>query len=185
MLKQEDWRYDRVPEIMDGMNIADFIDEDILRRLEELEREEEAASDVMEEDVEALTEEQLGALKAIRKKKDESIVEGRMKPSNPIPRSKRPTQLGALESHLEGMGIKMGDETRQRMRSQSRTRKRGLSTHSDMEDEEEGPERKKMTRSESRARSMSVVSVRKGEGFKDVDVSIRISSLFGSLVLII
>ncbi len=33
-----------MPEIMDGHNIADFIDADILQRLDELEREEEEAA---------------------------------------------------------------------------------------------------------------------------------------------
>jgi nucleolar GTP-binding protein len=42
MLDKEEWRYDFVPEIMDGKNIADFIDPDIERRLAELEREEES-----------------------------------------------------------------------------------------------------------------------------------------------
>lgn len=41
VLDNPDWKYDLVPEIMDGKNIADFVDADILQRLEELEREEE------------------------------------------------------------------------------------------------------------------------------------------------
>lgn len=36
-----DWRYDIVPEIMDGKNIADFVDSDILKKIEALEKEEE------------------------------------------------------------------------------------------------------------------------------------------------
>lgn len=35
------WKEDVIPEIMDGKNIADFIDPDILEKLEALEREEE------------------------------------------------------------------------------------------------------------------------------------------------
>jgi len=41
-LKDESWKYDDIPEIMDGKNVADFIDPDIMEKLEELEREEEA-----------------------------------------------------------------------------------------------------------------------------------------------
>ena len=41
MLKDETWKYDIVPEFMDGKNIADFVDPDILLRLDELEKEEE------------------------------------------------------------------------------------------------------------------------------------------------
>ena len=41
LLENPDWKYDIVPEIIDGKNIADFIDPDIMDRLEELEREED------------------------------------------------------------------------------------------------------------------------------------------------
>ena len=41
ILENPDWKYDIVPEIIDGKNIADFIDPDIMDRLEELEREED------------------------------------------------------------------------------------------------------------------------------------------------
>ena len=34
MLDNPDWKYDLVPEIMDGKNIGDFVDADILERLE-------------------------------------------------------------------------------------------------------------------------------------------------------
>lgn len=36
----EEWRYDAVPEIYNGKNIADFVDQDIWDKLEELEKEE-------------------------------------------------------------------------------------------------------------------------------------------------
>lgn len=40
-LINESERYDDIPEILDGKNIADYIDPDIMKKLEELEREEE------------------------------------------------------------------------------------------------------------------------------------------------
>lgn len=40
-MEKEEWKYDVVPEIVDGKNIGDFVDKDILEKLEELEREEE------------------------------------------------------------------------------------------------------------------------------------------------
>jgi nucleolar GTP-binding protein len=74
-LKNPEWRFDIMPEIMDGHNIADFIDPEILQRLEELEKEEELreqeASNTMdadEDDIE-LTEEQQDTVKQIREKK--------------------------------------------------------------------------------------------------------------------
>ncbi|KZT04220.1 GTP binding protein 4 [Laetiporus sulphureus 93-53] len=41
MLADPEWKMDIMPEIMDGKNVADFIDPDILEKLEALEREEE------------------------------------------------------------------------------------------------------------------------------------------------
>lgn len=41
LLANEEWKFDIMPEIMDGKNIADFIDPDIAEKLEALEREEE------------------------------------------------------------------------------------------------------------------------------------------------
>ena len=44
MLEKSEWKFDIMPEIMDGKNIADFIDLDIEEKLEALEREEEKLS---------------------------------------------------------------------------------------------------------------------------------------------
>ncbi|KAF8312872.1 P-loop containing nucleoside triphosphate hydrolase protein [Clavulina sp. PMI_390] len=41
LLANDEWKYDVIPEIMDGKNVADFVDPDILEKLEALEREEE------------------------------------------------------------------------------------------------------------------------------------------------
>jgi nucleolar GTP-binding protein len=40
LLEDDAWKYDIMPEIMDGHNVADFIDPDIDAKLAELEREE-------------------------------------------------------------------------------------------------------------------------------------------------
>lgn len=40
-LENEEWKYDIIPEIMDGKNVADFLDPDIEAKLDALEREEE------------------------------------------------------------------------------------------------------------------------------------------------
>ena len=41
MLENDEWKNNIMPEIMDGKNIADFIDPDILEKLDALEREKE------------------------------------------------------------------------------------------------------------------------------------------------
>ena len=41
LLKNPEWKQDVIPELWQGKNIADFIDPDILEKLDALEREEE------------------------------------------------------------------------------------------------------------------------------------------------
>lgn len=48
ILENSDWKYDFVPEIMDGKNIADYVDPEILRKLEDLEKEEEMMDNILE-----------------------------------------------------------------------------------------------------------------------------------------
>ena len=48
MLDKEEWKYDIRPEIMDGKNIADFVDADILFKLDQLEREEEMMQNIID-----------------------------------------------------------------------------------------------------------------------------------------
>lgn len=74
-LKDDNWKFDTIPEIMDGKNIADFVDPDILTKLEELEKEEEQtvaemeAAKMDEEPESDLDEEEEAAVEAIREKK--------------------------------------------------------------------------------------------------------------------
>lgn len=41
-LENDSWKYDIMPEIMDGRNVADFVDPDIEAQLAQLEKEEDA-----------------------------------------------------------------------------------------------------------------------------------------------
>lgn len=73
ILDNPEWKYDIIPEFMDGKNIADFVDVDIEKRLAELEAEEEvleaaaqARGDMMAEGDSDLEEEQKEQVKQIR-----------------------------------------------------------------------------------------------------------------------
>ena len=59
ILEDESQRYDVMPEIIEGKNVADFIDPDIMRKLEELEKEEELRVEAGEYDSEPEDEETL------------------------------------------------------------------------------------------------------------------------------
>lgn len=74
-LKDDEWRFDAIPQILDGKNIADYVDPDIdakLARLEEEEAqlvEEEAAAAMGEDPESDLDEEESAAIEAIRERK--------------------------------------------------------------------------------------------------------------------
>lgn len=106
----EEWRYDNIPEISNGKNVADFIDPDILQRLEELEAEEEARTiageyDSPEED-EALVEVRQQA-KAIRGKKEGMKLTNRMKHTGNKVHISRVAlaKNDTMKQHLEEMGL--------------------------------------------------------------------------------
>jgi len=74
-LKDDDWKFDAIPEIFDGKNIADYIDPEIEAKLEALEREEdqlaaELEAAAMDEELDSdLDEEEEAAVMAIRERK--------------------------------------------------------------------------------------------------------------------
>lgn len=47
MLEKTEWKYDIRPEFMDGKNIADYVDADILAKLDQLEHEEEEMDQIV------------------------------------------------------------------------------------------------------------------------------------------
>lgn len=74
-LKDNEWKFDAIPEIVDGKNIADYIDPDIEKKLEELEVEEDQlvaeleAQRMGEEPESDLDSEEEAAVEAIRDRK--------------------------------------------------------------------------------------------------------------------
>lgn len=83
MLRDQDWRHDIIPELMDGHNVADFIDPEIEERLARLDAEEEAAEQAgTYAQGPELTEEQramLTSLKHLKSKQRAAIAEHRQK----------------------------------------------------------------------------------------------------------
>ncbi|KAL3908258.1 MAG: hypothetical protein SGARI_003144 [Bacillariaceae sp.] len=74
-LKDEEWKFDAIPEIIDGKNIADYVDPDVEKKLLELELEEEQlmkeleAQRMGEEPESDLDSEEEAAVEAIRDRK--------------------------------------------------------------------------------------------------------------------
>jgi len=189
ILAHDEWKEDVLPEILDGHNVYDFIDPDILQRLEELEQEEgirqaEEGDDDFEMDGEELTPEEKEALAEIRKKKSLLIQEHRMKKSTAESRPTVPRKFDKdrkfttkrMGRQLSAMGVdpaKAINRLRERSLS-SRGRKRERSTDRGhdgdaMDMDVDQPNKKLRLRSTSRSRSRSRPpnEVVPGEGFKD------------------
>lgn len=134
LLKNPEWRFDIIPEIIDGKNIADFLDPDIEELLDRLEQEEveqlqEIANSMDDDDEIQLTEEEQALLKEVKETKAIMIKDSRLKQRNnnaPLPRKAMAdrNQPSDLEKHLTDMGI---DPSRAVSRARSVSRGRSSS----------------------------------------------------------
>ncbi|XP_066483165.1 GTP-binding protein 4 [Tiliqua scincoides] len=134
-LMQSSEKYDRIPELWEGHNIADYIDPDIMKKLEQLEEEEqlrqaagEYDSDSESEDEEMMEIRQLA--QQIREKKKLKFLESKEKDTQgpKMPRTARKVQRKTLEKEMSDLGLDMTgkDEAHYiaQTRSRSVTRKR-------------------------------------------------------------
>lgn len=165
-LEDDDWRFDAIPEIMNGKNIADFVDPDIMTKLEELEREEEqivaelnAAN--MDEEESVLDEEEEAAVEAIRahkkklkiKRQEEKTQNRPMMPKAIRGRSKDKHSKGVLNAEViseklgslgvdatkmleRGRNAERTERGRKRERSLSRRHKQATADAANSEDVE-------------------------------------------------
>ncbi|KAJ3191369.1 Nucleolar GTP-binding protein 1 [Irineochytrium annulatum] len=162
LLADPSWKYDAIPEIMDGKNVADFLDPDIEARLEALEREEERlvaegfyeeddVDDMMEDEDEEMLRE---AVKEVEQKRMEIIHDARLKkgknrPSIPQKIKAKSRTLGDMAAKLKNQGVEVDEEA---MRSRSLVRKRARSeSRGPGGDDERGAS---MARSQSMAGSL-------------------------------
>ncbi|ORX85722.1 GTP binding protein 4 [Anaeromyces robustus] len=134
ILKNDEWKYDVIPEIMDGKNVADFIDPEIEEKLDELEREEErliaegyydSEEEMVDSDEEAIKE----AAKEINEKKSIIIQKHRTNKSKNrlvVPRTAtfaRPAEKN-IEDKFKELGVSDAPLTN-RKRSRSTVRDSG------------------------------------------------------------
>ena len=195
MLENDDWKYDIVPEIYNGKNVADFIDPEIEAKLAELEREEEEleakweASRMDREPQEPeLDEDERALLGEVRTRRNKLVAEHRRKKSAAnnkpvVPRkadAERKLNTSNMKESLESMGLDASAAV-ERARSRSRVVKRGRSTLRDRDEDmsnADGEDKKKMRTSTSRSKSVAKrVGDDKGAGFKSVDDRMRAAKL--------
>ena len=130
LLEDDSWKHDRVPEVLNGKNVYDFIDPDIETKLAALEQEEEKLeaegyydSDESLEDADEANIRMKADL--IREKRALIMNENKMRKSLKnravIPRSAKAKKLSEMENHLDSLGFDTTAITA-RARSQSRGR---------------------------------------------------------------
>lgn len=133
LLENDDWKYDIIPEFLDGHNVADFIDPEIEEKLEALEREEErleqegfyqSDEDILDDEEEAIKV----AADAIRDRKKLIVqahraAHGRTRPVLPKPTAAKFSTVSEMNEQLATMGIDGADAAeRIRATGQKRTR---------------------------------------------------------------
>ncbi|WUR03527.1 nucleolar GTP-binding protein 1 (GTPBP4) [Vairimorpha necatrix] len=86
---KEEYKYDQIPEIINGKNFCDFIDDDIVRKLNEMEEEEDKMFAIYTKNYDILTKEQREDMKKIYDKIEEKKIERELRKTNKVPRSKQ------------------------------------------------------------------------------------------------
>jgi nucleolar GTP-binding protein len=133
LLEDDEWKYDTIPEFLNGHNVADFIDPEIEEKLEALEREEERleAEGFYQSDEEILDDEEEAlrtAADAIRDRKKLIVqahraARGRTRPALPKTTAAKFTTVGEMDEHLTSMGID-GTDAVERTSAAAMSRKR-------------------------------------------------------------
>lgn len=174
-LEKPEWVDDIMPEFMDGKNVYDFVDPDIMERLEELEQEEERriAKVEMEESkavpTYSLEETTKEAVSFIRDRIRVLKMERAMK--NQTIQRTRPQQMA-----IDKFNARTGSQSAARPEGKKRGRSMSVNAEEAFARERSGSHvSTKTTRSlsgrdKSRDRSMSVG---RGEGFRDVSQKLR------------
>lgn len=196
-LKDDAWRYDIMPEIVDGHNVLDFVDPDIDARLEALEREEEAAAAAFEaQDLgladDHLTPEQWEDLRRIRERKKRIVADSRRKRTAAdnaprLPRTAdadRSRTVARMRQELGPMGLDVeaaaANAPRSRSRGRSLVRKRDRSASTmDVDGDEKKRLHSSKSRSMSRGRSLSMAAPGARSGLKDANAQNRAIKMAG------
>jgi nucleolar GTP-binding protein len=161
-LKNSAWKYDAVPEVWNGKNIADFVDSDILKKLDELEREEdqilaaveEAAASRMDDnddlsEGEELIYDEIQYQKAKKQSKHSTVV---ARNQAVRPRKIRERTLGGMQEHLEDLGYDMSklmgraEKVAEEQRGRSKVRRERAAEREDSAMAVEKPRRRSKSR---------------------------------------
>jgi nucleolar GTP-binding protein len=180
LLDNPEWKYDKVPEILDGKNVYDYIDPDIDAKLQALEEEEEKleAEGFYDSDEEMDEEEKEVLRKAelIREKqaliRNEAKMRKSLKNRAMMPRKFAKKPLSQLDDQLDRLGFDTTDivqrarQTAVTTRGRSMSRSRLATEDADAMDVDTPKTPRERLRSQSRARSQPAVN-RREDGVQD------------------
>eukprot|EP01088_Endostelium_zonatum_P009265 TRINITY_DN22460_c0_g1_i1.p1 TRINITY_DN22460_c0_g1~~TRINITY_DN22460_c0_g1_i1.p1 ORF type:complete len:812 (-),score=234.86 TRINITY_DN22460_c0_g1_i1:1889-4324(-) len=181
LLSNDEWRFDNIPEIMDGMNVADWIDPEILEKLkyleemeeERIEEETEQAEKDKETDFFPTAEQEAAIRSMVHEKKMSKLTHDEKQGSDGqvlIPRAKKREGRGIddFEAAMTGAGLDAGRAVaRMRERSVGRERKRKRDDEEEEggDMEEDGGREVSVSRERSTSRARSKTP--REEGLKD------------------
>merc|ERR1711962_1160241 len=185
-------KYDVIPEVWNGKNIADYIDPDIMTKLEALEKEEELReksgyyeSEESESETEDMKEiREMASKIRVKKKimKVDSRIDGGVK-RQPLPRTstaaKRSRSVARLKGEFTELGVDMtGTEDANFTKTRGRSTSKAAAKRSRMDvDGDEGAENGSVSRSKSRNRSNSRVTPRDKSGVRDAEQRKKIKKM--------
>ncbi|KZT56606.1 P-loop containing nucleoside triphosphate hydrolase protein [Calocera cornea HHB12733] len=141
LLADDSWKQDVIPEIMDGKNVADFIDADIAEKLEALEREEERleAEGFYDSEPESMfdSDDEREALENVKQLRDKKASQDKNKMKNrPVmPRTAGLRTLSEMSRKLTEAGL---DPSRIEARAEAIAKARGAQRKRKRDDGEEG-----------------------------------------------
>jgi nucleolar GTP-binding protein len=175
LLENDDWKEDKIPEIMDGRNVYDFFDADIVEKLQALEEEEEKleAEGFYDDDEDlGMDEDEVDKIRyranLIREKRqlirNEAKLRKGVKNRGFLPRPAKTKKLSEFTAHLTSLGLST-DKASSRARAQSRGRSRAPvendAANDDAMDVDLTPKQrlKSMVRSQSNRREDGVTSI--------------------------
>ena len=152
MLENSEWKYDIAPEMMNGMNVWDYVDPEIEKKLQELQQEEDQMEEPgMEEEEDPDHAMFATELAQVRKRKKIIISQAKVKVNDKLKRV-RTLDADEVKNKLDKQGLN-SEKFKQRASERRLRRKRSESSDEGMEVEEE--EKPKSKRSDSRMRSPS------------------------------
>jgi len=187
LLKTEEWKHDIIPEIFNGMNVADYIDPEIMERLEQLEKEEEDrllqyGPDMLDDDdFDEMTEEEKAMYSKVKEKKSLLIQDHRITKSthrnNVVPRRLEAKEVNDFKSQMDELGI---DSTKAVKRARSRSSSRSGRSQSVDRSKRQKTAGGSKSKSKSKERSLSK-SPAPGSGFKDLKQKIQAETIVKNL----